>query len=234
MSKKETERKTGQGRTRNFATVVYPSQKYLENINSDYDGSDGYGSAPENWQEIIADFHVPVMISPLHQDTNPDGKIKKPHWHILFMFEGVKDWEKQVKPMFESFGGVGREIVNSARGYARYLCHLDNPEKKQYNPDDVICYGGADYAGIVHLPTDDVKMLKDIFAYIRVNQIYSFAEFLDICAVSKPDWFSTVSLSRGYIVDKYIKSLNWEMDSNYIRQIDKTTVDKETGEIIKS
>jgi len=230
---KKAESKRAGKRARNFATIVYPSKEYLDSIDSEYDGTEGYGSAPENWQEIISDLHIPVMISPLHQDINPDGKMKKPHWHILFMFESMKDWEKQVKPIFDSFGGIGRETVNSARGYARYLCHLDNPEKKQYSPDDVICFGGADYQAVVHLPTDDVKILQDIFLYIRQNQIYSLAEFLDICAINNPEWFSIVAISKAYIVDKYIKSLTWEKESNYVRKIDETKIDYDTGEILK-
>ena len=80
-------------------------------------------------------LHVAALISPLHdKDTNPSGEPKKPHYHVLLMFEGVKDYETQVKPIFAEIGGVGREMVNSARGYARYLCHLDNPEKAQYEP----------------------------------------------------------------------------------------------------
>lgn len=48
------------------------------------------------------------------------------------MFDGVKTIE-QAKDLFEQIGGVGCEKVNSIRGYARYLCHLDNPEKAQYD-----------------------------------------------------------------------------------------------------
>lgn len=231
MSEKKT---SGKGRTRNFATIVYPSKEYLDSIGSGYDGSDNYGLAPENWREIVSNLHIPVLISPLHfDDKNPDGKIKKPHWHVLFMFESVKEWETQVKQIFDSFGGVGRENVNSARGYARYLCHLDNPEKVQYNPDEVICYGGADYKAIIHLPTDDIKMLKEIFEYIRINQIYSFAELLDICSINNFDWFSIIAMSRGYIVDKYIKSLTWEEQSGYVRNSNRREVDAETKEVIE-
>lgn len=215
----EKKKSSGLGRTRNFATVVYPTKDYLDSIGSSYDGSSGYGSAPDNWLEIISDMHVPVMISPLHdRDTNPDGKTKKPHWHVLFMFETVKNFETQVKPMFDSFGGVGREQVNSVRGYARYLCHLDNSEKAQYDPKEIICYGGADYNAIVHLPSDDEKVLRDIFDYVRINQIYSLSELIDISALYYPDWFTLITQNKAYIVDKYIKSLMWENESGYIRK----------------
>ena len=132
--------------------------------------------------------------------------------------------------MFELIGGVGREAVNSARGYARYLCHLDNPEKAQYDPKDIIAFGGADYSAVVHLPTDDMKMLQEVFAFIRVNQIYSLAELLDICSVVNQDWFSMIAMSRAYVVDKYIKSLTWENENSYVR---KSIVDPKTGEVIE-
>ena len=98
-------------RVRNFATVVYPE------------------SAPENWIDILNEYHVACLISPLHnRDIDPDLNIKKPHYHVLIMFEGKKNYETQVKPIFDSIGGVGREYVQSIRGYARYLCHLNIAE----------------------------------------------------------------------------------------------------------
>lgn len=133
------------GRTRNFATVVYPD------------------SAPADWKEKLDQLHVAAFISPLHdKDINPNGEPKKAHYHVLVMFEGPKDYDTQVKPIFDEIGAVGREIVNSARGYARYLCHLDNPEKAPYSPSEVVCMGGADYYGVVTLPTDDLKIITEI------------------------------------------------------------------------
>lgn len=73
---------SGRGRTRNYATVVYPE------------------SAVEGWQDILVDQFVPAFISPLHDlDVNPDGEAKKPHYHVIVMFEGVKTRE-QVEQLF--------------------------------------------------------------------------------------------------------------------------------------
>ena len=108
MAEKKTSATT---RTRNFATVVYPE------------------SAPDNWQEILSEQFVPAFISPLHDnDLNPTGEVKKPHYHVMIMFDSVKTRE-QAQDIFNLIGGVGCEIVQSLRGYARYLCHLDNPDK---------------------------------------------------------------------------------------------------------
>ena len=193
------------GRTRNFATVVYPD------------------SAPADWKEKLDQLHVAAFISPLHdKDVNPNGELKKAHYHVLVMFEGPKDYDTQVKPIFDEIGAVGREIVNSARGYARYLCHLDNPEKATYSPSEVLCMGGADYYGVVTLPTDDLKVITEIKRFCRENEIYSLAEIIDIAESLHPEWYSTIVMSRCYVIDKYIKSLEWERASGYVRAENRT------------
>lgn len=205
------------GRTRNFATVVYPE------------------SAPADWMERLDQYHIAALISPLHdRDINPSGEQKKPHYHVMVMFESPTDYESKVAPIFAEIGGVGREKLGTARGYARYLCHLDNPEKAQYDPADVRCMGGADYYGITNLPTDDLKMLGEVFSFIQENEIYSLAELLTVCQGSHPEWFSMIAMSRCYVVDKFIKSLAWERDTGYVRACDRApATNPATGEVVE-
>lgn len=217
--KKEAQKRADEkraGRTRNFATVVYPE------------------SAPPDWIDLLDELHIAALISPLHdKDTNPNGEQKKPHYHVLLMFESPVDFESKVKPIFEKIGSVGRESVNSCRGYARYLCHLDNPEKAQYEPSDVRCMGGADYYAITNLPTDNMKVLGEIFAYIQDNEIYSLAELISLSQIYHPEWFSLIAMSKCYVVDKFIKSLEWERSTGYIRKANRNPkCDEETGEVI--
>lgn len=182
----------GRGRLRNFATVIYPE------------------SAPENWLETLDGLHVPAFVSPLHdRDINPDGQPKKAHWHVLIMFAGVKTQE-QAQAVISAIGGVGCESVSTVRGYARYLVHADNPEKAQYSKSDVKAFSGADYDAITHLPTDDVKMIREMMEFIRANQIASFALFADICANGHEDWFRALVTKSAYFIKEYIKSLTWE------------------------
>lgn len=202
-------------RQRNFATIVYPE------------------SAPADWIDILNGHHVAALISPLHdKDTDPDGNQKKPHYHVMVMFDSPKNYERQVKPIFEQIGAVGREAVASMRGYARYLCHLDNPEKAQYEQSEVRALGGADYHSITSLPTDDIKMLSDIIEFVQQEQIYSFIELLDICRVSHQDWFAMIAMSRAYVIDKVLKSMEWEKTNKYVRSADREKVDPQTGEVI--
>lgn len=202
-------------KTRNFATILYEE------------------SANPDWLQILRDEHLTGFARYHDKDVNPDGTQKKPHWHLLLMFECVKNFDRQVKPIFDRIGAVGREIVQSARGYARYLCHLDNPEKQLYNKADVIAFGGADYEAVISLPTDDINALREIFDYIRNNEILSFAEICDATARFKPEWFSIVATRKTYVIKTYLKSYQWERENNYVRREDRTIVNNQTGEIIE-
>lgn len=178
----------GCGRTRNFATIVYPE------------------SAPDGWIDIIRETCVNIFISPLHcEDVNPDGEIKKPHYHVLVMFDTVKT-QAQFLDFISAFGGVGIEKVNSTRGYARYLCHLDNPEKHQYNIDDVISIGSEDYFSIISLPSDKYGSIREMIDYINTENISSFSDLLEYCAANNEYWFRCLCDNGTYVIKEYLKS----------------------------
>ena len=182
-----------QSRTRNYATVVYPE------------------SAPDNWREIITQAKIPVFISPLHdKDINPTNEPKKPHFHVMAMYDGPKTFD-QAKEFFTSFGGVGCEVVNSVRGYARYLCHLDNPEKAQYSTDDVVSLGGADFIGAIGTAADKAKSIREMVNWIEENDCTCFADLFMHASVNRSDWFDTLINSGAYVVKEYIKSRTWKL-----------------------
>lgn len=187
MSSNETKSR-GSGRTRNYATVVYPE------------------SAPSDWLRIAGELKIPMFISPLHdKDLNPTGEPKKPHYHVMIMFEGVKTQE-QAKEVFDQIGGVGCEIVQSVRGYARYLCHLDNPDKAQYNVDDVHCFGGADYTDIIGLAIDKYKAIGEMLDFLDANIEMTYYELLMYAREERFDWFRVLCDSGTYVIKESIKS----------------------------
>lgn len=189
MSTKENSvNSRGKGRTRNYATVVYPE------------------SAPEGWQNTLAEQCIPSFISPLHdKDLNPTGEEKKPHYHVMIMFESVKTRE-QAMEIFDLIGGVGCEVVNSIRGYARYLCHLDNPDKAQYNTENVRALAGADYVSIIGLVTDKYKALGEMLDYCDENEVHNIGDLIMYCRQERFDWFRVLCDSGIYILKEYMKS----------------------------
>lgn len=195
----------GSGRTRNYATVVYPE------------------SAPENWQEILAEQKVPAFISPLHDmDFNPGGEKKKEHYHVVIMFEGVKTME-QAEDLLKMIGGVGVEKVNSIRGYARYLCHMDNPEKYQYSQDNVRCLGGADFVSTIGLPTDKYKAIAEMMDYCISERVYSYAALLHYCKEERFDWFRVLCDNGTMVMIEFLKSYRWSVANDEFEQPESCT-----------
>ena len=151
-------------RVRLWATVVYPE------------------SAPDNWLTILRDLMIPCYVSPLHdKDFNADKTPKKAHYHVMLVFEGKKS-RAQIEEIVKQFGGVGQENVKSKRGYARYLCHLDNPEKAQYSPDDVLSYGGLDYESDIGIVINKYKVISEMIDFVSANNIFYYSDLCDYAA----------------------------------------------------
>lgn len=196
-------------RTRNFATVVYPE------------------SAPEDWQDILARHCVPAFISPLHdKDVNPTGEPKKPHYHVVLMFEGKKS-PSQVKEVFDTINGVGCEVVKSLRGYARYLCHLDNPEKAQYEPSEVRCIA-SDYFGTIGLAIDKYVALGEMQDFCEQYNVVSFYLLSKYARAHRPDWYRILCDCGSVYMREYLKSKQWSQEQNM-----SDIINPETGEILE-
>lgn len=184
-------------KTRNFACIVYPE------------------SAPSNWMEILQAQLIPCFISPLHdKDINPTGEPKKPHYHVQYVFDSVKT-PLQVKALFEQFGGVGCEVINSLRGMARYLCHLDNPEKYQYNTRDVITFGCLDYNEIISTSLDKYKAIKEMMRFCVDNKIYSFAKLSFYASQYNFDWFKILCDCGSVFMKEFLRSLYYDSTNSF-------------------
>lgn len=191
-------------RYRNFATVVYPDSE----------------NTPDDWLSILQDFKTPILVSPYHdQDLNVTGEPKKPHFHVMIMFEGMKSPE-QVKELFDQVGGVGLETINSLRGYARYLCHLDNPDKHQYFPGDVQAMSGIDYLEIIGLPSDKYELIGEMIDYCQAEFLYSYASLLVYARNNRNDWFRILCDSGTIVMKEFLKSLRWEHEQYLKGDID--------------
>lgn len=181
-------------RTRNYATLVYPD------------------SAPEGWLNILNEVCIEAFVSPLHDmDINPDGEPKKPHYHVMIMFEGPKT-KKQAKEVFDKIGGVGCIVVQSKRGYARYLLHLDNPEKYPYKSrkDEIICFCGADYEEAITLVTDVYECIREIMFFIEDNNIDSLRQLSLWCAMNNESWHRVITTKATVFFKAYFSSRVWE------------------------
>ena len=169
-------------------------------------------SLPENWKEILLDLNVYGFVSPLHRDDiDGDGKPKKPHYHVLLNFSGVKSYE-QVKEISDSLNGASPQYPNDWRGACRYLCHLDSPHKAQYKIEEVIKLGGGeDYEVVIGLVSDKYRYIGEMMDFVRDNDVRSFAVLFDYSRLNNDAWFRCLCDSSSYVMREYIKSYSFEV-----------------------
>lgn len=198
-------------RKRNWAFIVYPD------------------SAPAKWLETLREMLVPGFVSPLHdKDVNADGEPKKAHWHVLLTFKGLKSYE-QVAEIARQFNGTIPQPCKDLRAYARYLCHLDNPEKAQYIPSDVTCLCGTDYLDTVKASADTDSALNEMMDWCIKNNCYSFFQLTNFARKERPDWFRVLSSSRTVFLTAWLKSMKWEKDNGA-----KIWIDEKTGAVCQT
>lgn len=91
-------------------------------------------SAPENYLNIIQSWHIPCVLSPLH---DPDEEDKKDHIHVMVYFgQGQKKSYEQVMDYVHEVHGAPAKRVDSRNGLLRYFIHFDNPEKQHHDRED--------------------------------------------------------------------------------------------------
>ncbi len=197
-------------RTRNWTFIVYPE------------------SAPVNWRDMLDDLHLQWVESPLHdKDINADGELKKPHWHILVMYEGVKSFD-QVKEVTDLLNAPIPQKCAAARALVRYMAHLDNPEKVQYSVSDIKGHGGVDINEMLKPSSAErYQLIREMINYIRDNNI---TELVDLVAYAMnerfEDWFPLLCDNSAYIINSVIKSNKFSL-----REKDVVSVDPDTGEV---
>lgn len=137
-------------------------------------------SLPDNWLEYLQQTGLNIAISPLHdKDMNPDGTIKKEHYHILLCFNGPTTYNKVFK-LIEPLNCTIPQRVLSCKGMIRYFSHKDNPEKYQYNEEDIKTLNGFDIKNFNDLTISQVLQIKrEIITIINDNDIYEYQDLID-------------------------------------------------------
>ena len=176
-------------RVRNWTFIAYPE------------------SAPDNWIDILKSYLVPFSVSPLHDvDLNADDTEKKPHWHVVFTFAGNKSFN-QVLDITKSVNATIPQKVNNMNGIIRYFIHMDNPEKHQYNLEDIQAFNGFDVDSYFKITsTNRYFAIKEMIEIIRDNDITEYSDFVLWCMENRFDWFKLLCDNCSYVIKEFITS----------------------------
>lgn len=147
---------------RYFAFLVYPE------------------SAPEDWLEQLKRTHGEYAISPVHQ---PDDDCKKQHYHVIFRYPGPATLAAATDAIPSNVPANGHvEPVTAPRNYQRYLIHLDDPDKQQWEQgqDAITVIGGFPLDLSRDFSAAELKAFRrKIFEVIRDFGIVEYSDLID-------------------------------------------------------
>lgn len=187
---------------RNFGLIVYPSQAWMAaNYPScAYDGRDGWGTAPDDWQEQLKETGLPFVVSPLHWlDTYLDAETgelvpKKPHWHVIVSW-GNSTTYKSAAAISDLVHGPKPIILRQTVGYYRYMNHLDNPEKHQYE-EPPVAYNGWERPVTGN---EVVRIMRELTAMIFEQDCEEYAELVIEATAMGPEYQQVAERQTVYL-----------------------------------
>lgn len=174
---------------------------------------------PEDCMNVLRQHDIKAAWMMLHdKDVDDDGKPKGKHLHFVIRtlnahtFDAVRKWFNGVKDA-ESGQQVNVRVEqtkgSSERGAVRYLAHLDNPEKAQYNPGEITCFNALSRRQLQDYQCDDGEEGRQhevIMAYADYE--ISLKEAMKLC----PELFIHKYASICALVRDLRAEAEWEMD----------------------
>ena len=177
-------------KNRNWTFLIYPD------------------SAPTNWFELLQETGLPFAISPLHdKDLNPTGEQKKPHYHAVICFPGPTTYNKVNTDICQMLNSPIPKRVLSIVGIYRYFTHKDNPEKYQYDEQDIRSSNGFDIGEYNALTSNQVLLIMKEIQYLIVSKkIYEYADLMDLLLKEDTSDFYQIASSHTLFFDRYLSS----------------------------
>ena len=161
-------------------------------------------NTPKDWLQVVDDLLIPCYVVKHDKDEG------KTHYHVFFVFDGVKS-RKQILRVVKTFGGVGCEYIHDKRAYTLYLTHQKSEGKYKYPIDSVKALNGiTDYQEAIEGISKDKYELMDEMLDWCGNNTVCFAELVDYARKERTDWLRClISSGTSNFIMNYLKSVNW-------------------------
>lgn len=169
-------------------------------------------SAPENFIDLMRESGIEGLAMKHDRDTTTAGELKETHWHVVVRFSHAVQ-AKEAKEVLTSFGCKEASVQyrDSWTAVARYLCHLDDPNKYQYDPADIVEFGGADYLNAINRTADKYRVVSEMCDWAKNNQCYSFNKLVDFARENNMEWFMALADNSAIFMREYLKSYRYDV-----------------------
>lgn len=177
---------------RNWAFVLYPE------------------SAPVDWRDQLQKSGLQCCVSPLHdKDLNPTGEEKKAHYHVIIIYEGPTTYNN-VKSLTDSLNCPIPQALEQVRGYYRYLTHKDNPEKYQYDENEITFINGFNILNLCELTKAEIiSIKKEIQSIIRSLEFTEYSQLMDYLLDNELANYYEVASNNTLFFDRYLGSCRY-------------------------
>lgn len=135
------------------------------------------------------------------------GALKKPHYHVVISFGTQKKSRQQVLDVVHEFNPNINYVIPlySLSGYVRYLCHLDDRDRKYvYDPHDVEGFGHIDLSPLWSVnKAEKASALDRVCDWVTDYQIWVYCDLVDVARnLEDPSVFETVA-DKSFFLSKY-------------------------------
>lgn len=188
-----------------FCAVLYP-----DSVTYDTD----------NLIKSLAKELLTFAVSPIHdKDVEEDGSKKKAHYHLLLSYSSATTLNN-IRSWFKACGMPESDlhtvrVCASGVGYYRYLTHKDNPEKAQYNDNDIRVFNDSDelFKKFSKTASEKIDDLVRIFQIVDELNTISFHSLIQYLMLNERNLFKllTSSSALAICVKEYQRSLEYDM-----------------------
>lgn len=177
------------------------------------------------------------------KDTRATGEQKKVHWHVIVIWENPTTYKNALQTA-QSVSSATKyvEPIRSLTGAARYLTHMDDADKHQYDKSEVIEVGGVDYTELINSSRNDRNEVLAMCQYVRDNKIIYFDQFAYYCMDQNPEWHRILSERNTFFFKNLIQSQAYRLKEEYedalktagpaVRKLGTKYVNMVTGEVL--
>lgn len=164
----------------------------------------------EYYKTYLERLQVPCAISPLHHG---DSEESLNHYHVLMLFQG----NKTAQSLYDDFGADLRKKgdyrlfkkVSSISAVCRYLIHLDNPDKEQFEngKNEITCLNGFDLEKYFQSESDEIRLYSEMIDFI-FDKMCTYQDLARFSNRYKKEWLP-ILLKRSYAIMALCKSVNY-------------------------
>lgn len=163
----------------------------------------------------LLERRIPFYVSPLHIPANNkwhEDEESKPHWHFMILMPvGEQITFKTVDTISHDISGASHPVqVSSISRYARYLTHLDDPDKQQFTETVQEFCGVDSYADVISRGQGDEFDCVEIIDVIETYDCRTLPDLIVACRTFNPDFVKHV-IKHTYFFNTYMRDRKYAM-----------------------